>query len=159
MTRRVDWKLGDVFLIPVSNGTFAAAQIIGREASVLNSISIALFDRRLDQHEEPSPILEFHEVYATLFVTRDLLDRGKWPVVGNHPITIPAAAFPYEDRRSTGYIGAKVIGSGIVQHFVSAFFGAEAWSQYKDPEYFDKLLLAPSKKLNQVSAPDEGMPN
>lgn len=149
MKPRVDWKLGDVFLIPVSDGTLAVAQIIGREPSVLNSVSIALFDRRIDASGDPGP-LEYEHVYATLFVTRDLLDRGNWAVVGSHDVTVPQSAFPYEDRRSGGFVGAKVIGSGIVQHFVGAFFGAEAWDQYEDPEYFDKLLLAPSKKPKQV---------
>lgn len=150
MKRRVDWKTGDVFLIPVSDGTHAVAQIIGREASVLNSVSIALFACRMSESAAPSAPLECDEVYSTLFVTRDLLDRGVWPIVDHQPVSLPSKAFPYEDCRSKGYIGARVIGSGIVQHFVRAFFGVEPWNQYKDPEYFDNLLLSPGKKPERV---------
>lgn len=150
MKRKVEWRIGDVFLIPIGDGTHVTAQIIGREPSVLNSASIALFDAHVAPNDPPNAVPDNECVFATLFVTRDLLDRGVWPVAGNHPVRVPLTCLPYEDRRSTGFIGAKVIGSGIVQHFVAAYYGVEPWDQYKDPHYFDKLLLAPDKKPARI---------
>ncbi len=41
---------------------------------------------------------------------------------------------------NNGWIGAKVIGSGIIASFLSAFYNLRDWTEMKDPEYYTKLL-------------------
>jgi hypothetical protein len=43
-------------------------------------------------------------------------------------------------------LGAETKGSGILNNFVAAYFGQFPWNGYKDPDYFDKLLISPSKR-------------
>ena len=44
--RRQQWEIGDVFTVPTLDGQLALGQIVGREPSVLNSVTVALFDQR-----------------------------------------------------------------------------------------------------------------
>ena len=57
-----------------------------------------------------------------------------------------ASAHPCEPLRASGFIGATITGSGIVDDFVNAFHGLAPWDDWHDPRYLDTLLLDPSKK-------------
>ena len=48
---------------------------------------------------------------------------------------------PHSDLESREFVGAKIIGSGIMQKFLDAYFGLIAWDKWQDPNYLDKLLL------------------
>lgn len=63
---------------------------------------------------------------------------------------IPRRYFPYENLRKEDWVGAKVIGSRIVSKFLEAFYRLRAWDAWKDPTYFDRLLVAPEKRPADV---------
>lgn len=141
------WAVGDVFALPLEDGTSVVGQVVGREG-VLNSVSVALFDRRCaaDLIREQVDGLRLDEAFAILFVTRELLDAGEWKVVGPRAVVVPPARQPYEHLRASGFVGAKVIGAGIVNEFAHAFFGLAPWDDWANRDYLDGLLLDPSKK-------------
>jgi hypothetical protein len=149
------WKIGDVFAISLDDQSYAIGQIIGREAQVLNSASIALFDIRVENTSISKIVLSLDRLYSVLFVTRDQLDDGTWKVIGEASIGVSPQDFPYESLRRSGFVGAKVIGSGIVRNFVRAFYGFCAWNFYLDPEYFDRLLISPAKRPTQLVFKDK----
>jgi hypothetical protein len=147
MTRkRQVWSIGDVFAIPLEDGTFGVGQIIGYEPQALNSAAIALFDLKLSKIGDDPPDVDAAGIFAMLFSTRELLDSGVWRVLGQKPVPVPDRDHPYERLRSKGFIGAAIEGAGIVRRFVNAYFGLAPWNPYKDPEYFDKLLIEPAKR-------------
>jgi hypothetical protein len=147
MTRsqKQPWEVGDVFLVPTSDGQFVIGQIIGREAQVLNSVTVAFFDQRVPSPQEPTE-LDWRRIFSVVFATREQLDRGSWKVVSRRSVTVPKDLFPYEGLRTSGFVGAKVIGSGILNEFVDAYYGLVPWDNWKDPNYLDGLLVAPDKK-------------
>lgn len=145
------WSVGDVFVIPLSNGEFAGGQVIARESGVLNSASVALFDQKWKTPEGAARIdASEARAFSVLFVTRDLLDSGRWTTICSLPVQIPQGCFPYESCRTAGFVGAKVIGSGIVTQFVEAYFGLAPWDDWRDPDYLDKLLTSPERKPAKV---------
>src|SRR5262245_6301236 len=150
--RKQVWKVGDVFAIGAQDGSFCAGQIIGHEAALLNSATIALFEHRSNS---PSELLQreltIERAFSLMFVTRDQLDAGAWQVVGDRPVSIDRSWFPYEATRAHGWIGARVIGTKIVQEFVDAYFGLVPWDDWQDPEYLDKLLLPSRSRPANVS--------
>ncbi len=147
---RQKWKVADIFLVPLKDGTFCPGQVVGREADVLNSVSIALAETRVREAEDARDMaLDDADIFAILFATRDLLDSGRWKVVGSAAIAIRSDEMPYEGLRSTGFVGAKVRGSAIIEEFASAFFGLCPWDDWKDPHYLDGLLRSPDKKPMQ----------
>ena len=153
--RRKTWDVGNMFAVPLADGSYALAQVVGREAEVLNSITCAFYRTRVDAaalgtvKEVPNE----RDLIAVQFITKDLLTRRVWKVLGNYPVTLPRSVFPHEDKRNQRWIGAKMIGSGNMVHFLNAYFGLERWDQMKDPYYFDKLLLRPDLRPDSPSAP------
>jgi hypothetical protein len=146
--KKQDWKVGDLFLIPLADDKQGClAQLVGREPSALNSATVVLFDRLIEVGAKKADVpLDRAEIFSQLFVTRDLLDNGRWRIVGSAPPVIDERDRPYEHLRAKGFIGAKIRGSGLVESFVSAFYGLVAWDGLADPGYFDAYLVAPEKK-------------
>jgi hypothetical protein len=150
-TRRKTWDTGNVFAVPLCDGTFTVGQVIGLEAP-LNSITVALYRTR---HTEASltrftglPTIE--DLLALQFTTKDALTRRRWRVLGNHPVPVHPYPNPYEHLREHGWVGAKVVGSGNLVNFLEAYFRLSPWDQMLDPTYFDRLLVHPSLKPSNV---------
>jgi len=59
-----------------------------------------------------------HNKYFKLII----VGYGLWVRVGNSDAYIPDSDFPYKDTIYNGWVGAKVIGSGIITSFLSAFY-------------------------------------
>lgn len=147
------WKVGDLFVVQTSDGKFVLGQIVGREASAMNSISVAFFDRRVDspkQAVEAASSVSANDAFAILFVTRDQLDSGKWQLVGCFEPIIPPAMLPYENLREKRFVGATITGSGIVNKFLDAFYALRPWDAWHNPNYLDGLLISPAKKPSNL---------
>ena len=145
---RKPWDVGNLFAIPLTDGSFALGQVVSHDPGILNGITCVFFGRRIPELSPgavDAPPLP-PEAIAVQFVTKDLLTRRTWRVLGNYPLTLPASILPHEDTRASGWVGARVIGSGVIQHFLNAYFGLESWTQMKEPTYFDGLLLRPDLK-------------
>ena len=149
--RKQAWKIGDVFLVQNADGQFSAGQIVGREADVLNSVTVALFRKRFSEPEEAECAeLTEDDAISIVFTTRDLLDSGDWSVIGTRRILIRHDVLPHENLRAKKFVGAKVYGSGIVMKFMDAFFGLAPWDDFHDPRYLERLLLSIDLKPQQL---------
>lgn len=136
-------SIGSLFLVPLSDGSGAVGQIVGREPGMLNSWTCAFSGLRADCDAVllPDSGIGPKGAISVQFVTGDLLKSGRWKIFAQAPVLIPQSYFPHEDCRSNGWVGAKMIGSGNIQAFLSAYHGLEYWDEMKDPEYYDRLLL------------------
>jgi Immunity protein 26 len=146
--KKQKWETGDIFLVELQDGKYVLGQIVGHEVSALNSASCAFFNFRVSDAAGIQRINELpvQNVFSVLFVTRDLLDSGKWKVVGARRVSIPKDMQPFEDLREKGFVGAKITGSGIVVEFLNAFYGLLPWDDWHDPQYLDSLLISKEKK-------------
>jgi hypothetical protein len=146
-SKKQKWVVGDIFAIQTKDDLYCIGQIVGHEPSVLNSVSIALFDWKVaDTTTVQCDIILSRSIFSILFATRDLLDQGKWKVISNCPVAISNSQLPFEKLRASEFIGARVVGSGIINDFVNAYYGLCPWDDWNDPEYLDKMLLNPSLK-------------
>ncbi len=142
------WRPGDLFAIPLANGSEMIGQVLGHEASALNSVGCALFDEQVHRQSIESPPVE--RILSVVLTTRDLLDSGAWTVFRNAPVTIPRDQIPFESLRSSGFVGAKIVGSANVTKFASACFGLDPWDGWHDPEYLDRLLFGGRQRPPQA---------
>jgi hypothetical protein len=148
MPRQVP-KIGDIFLIPLSDGSHSVGQVVETLGLPLNSIACAFFDIRgkgadYVGYVEQSQLTEGN-VVSCQFVTREQINKGVWKRVANAIPNIPQSMYPYRDTQAKEWVGAKVIGSGVLKGFLEAYYGLESWTGMRDPNYFDRLL-APGKK-------------
>lgn len=145
LRKKQHWCAGDLFGVPLPGGKFCLGQVLGQMGDFPNVINCAFFDILFDP-AKAQPSLQMDRLIAVLSTTCDLLAGGYWLVVGKAPVCITKRKWPNERFAWKGYVGATTYGSGNVRHLVEAFYGFEPWDAYKDPEYFDKLLISPSKK-------------
>ena len=139
--RRKAFGPGEVFLIPLIDGTFGVGQVLAKESVGIPSVSVGLFDWKITTFDPTKHHLSRDHAVSSLFVTPDLIEYGLWPIVGKKKIEIPRSLFPHEEKRRSGWVGADVIGSANVAKFMNSYFGLNAWNAMADPEYYDKLLL------------------
>ena len=141
------WTKGSIFLVPLMDETNCLGQVVGREPDALNSVAIALFDIRGNwEEEEDVPALGKEAVFSLVLVTRDLLDSGRWRVLGERASGILGERRPYEDLRAIGFVGAKIRGSGLVEELANAFYGLAPWDDWYLPDYLDGFLISSDRK-------------
>jgi len=151
MARQIP-KVGDVFLVPLEDGSYCVGQVLETDPILMNSITCAFFDARSEGDDVDISDLELLEgsAIACQFVTRDLFNRGVWKRIGNANTSIPTRLLPYRETQKEGWVGAKVIGSGIIASFLNAYYGLGDWNEMKDPDYYAKLLIKGRKKPNHA---------
>lgn len=125
--------------MPLEDGSVALGQIVEIRPEVLNSITCAFYELRLP---EPSDFSSASlKPISVQFVTPDLFSSGAWEkqeaALGN----LTDVPLPYRETEPDGWVGAKVIGSGIIATFLSAFYGLRDWHETHDPDYYQNLLL------------------
>ena len=131
-------NIGDEFWLPLEDGSYSLGQIVEIRLAVLNSITCAFYDYRLAEPEPTDPT-DFN-LLSVQFVTPDLFRSGVWQRTGNFTIQLEDHLLPYRDTEAQGWIGAKVIGSGIIAKVLSAFYGLRNWHEMHDPDYYQNLL-------------------
>ena len=151
MTKQ-QWKNGDIFTIKLKDNTFVIGQVIAYEPQALNSVICAFYDIRNMNLENIIRLdLKKNKIFSIMFVTRDLLDSGRWNVITTKNISMPFSwYFKLFKLRKNKMVGVKIIGSGIVESFINSFYSLEYWNNYKDPYYLDGLLISKSKKPKEV---------
>ncbi len=142
--KKQNWCIGDIFLVPLADGTFSVGQVIARYKDALNSVVCIFTTSRIKKLESEVTINE-DEIISALFVTPDFLDSGDWLVVGSWPPVPVEHYFDTDALKADGFVGVKVVGSGIVINFIEACFGLYPWDGFFEADYLDKLLLSPEK--------------
>ena len=147
--KKQKWRIGDIFLVSLEDGTFSVGQVVAQDKEVLNSV-FCVFSMVRVKGSEAEISIDIDNVVSALFTTPDLLNSGDWLVVRNEePIPVDKF-FDIKKLKSEGFLGAKVIGSGVVIKLMDACFGLYPWDDFYEPDYLDKLLLSPSKKPAKV---------
>jgi hypothetical protein len=150
--RKQVWAAGDVFLVETKDHMKVVCQVVADERESLGCASCAFFDLRIKEESELKEMsaLRKDRAFSVLFVTPELLNYGVWRVVGRLPVSIPKNERPYEYLRNKGWVGAEIIGGGIVEEFLEAYYALGPWDDWYDPAYLDGLLLSPDKKPKRL---------
>jgi hypothetical protein len=149
--RKIKWLPGDSFLVPLEDGTYGQGQIVCHELHALDSVLCAFSSIRHKSVPGHLGAITEENLIAILFVTRDLLDSGRWRVVNSGPVILPWEKYiDLRQMRNRGFVGVKIIGSFIVANFLSAYHQLVPWDDFHDPEYLDKLLISRDLKPANV---------
>lgn len=145
------WTVGDLFTIPLADGSFCIGRVIEFEPKALNSVICAFYTHRVDKIPNEEPVLSNDELISVLFVTRDLLDSGAWKVFSSSSEDFSLSKyFDISSLRNVGFVGVKIIGSGLIIELLNAYYMLSLWNDYANPDYLDSLLLSPDKKPKNV---------
>lgn len=151
MAKNQKWQNGDVFLIPLLDGTYAVGQVIRKTKEAMDSAVCAFFDMRLDD-ADPLEVGKLTEesLVALKFCSVGLLDAGEWKVVDSRAPFDTSRYVDLDQLAENMYIGVRVVGSAILRELMNAYYALSPWNAFHDPEYLDKLLISPEKKPKNV---------
>ncbi|EOF4387085.1 Imm26 family immunity protein [Salmonella enterica subsp. enterica] len=145
------WEVGDLFTVPLADGTFCIGKVIDYEPKALNSVICAFYSHRVNKIPDTELKLNDNELISVKFVTRDLLDSGDWKVFSKYSDIFDVEKYlNVKELKGNGFIGAKIIGSGLIIELMNAYYMLSPWNDFFDPNYLDSLLISPDKKPKNV---------
>ena len=123
---------GDLFAVPLSDGTYGLGHIIDRDRysarcalfAKRSKVTVSLLKGIDDALRGPLTILD---------LTSNELNSGAWPVIGHHVVDYSAFKIP------TDGVGVSHT-SGAAPGFLEAYHGLEPWDGMFDPRYHEKQL-------------------
>lgn len=144
--KKVTWQPNDVFAVPLLNGNYAIGHILDQR--LMNAVRIALYDETIKDLDniELKGLINNDDLISLIEVTREQLDYGVWKTIGNKQTNIPIEKYANEQFRTNKWINSIVRDAAIAEDFLNAYHGFLPWDKYYDPNYFDKILISPSKK-------------
>jgi hypothetical protein len=143
------WKPNDVFAIPLKNGDYAIGHILDQR--MVNTVRIALYNEVIsDLNTISENLINDEHLVSLIEVTREQLDYGVWKIIGNILTIISIEKYANEQFRSNKWINYIVLYATVAETFMNAYLGLLPWDKYYDPDYFDKLLVNPSKKPSNL---------
>lgn len=148
--KKKTWGPGDNFLVPLEDDTYGQGQVLSYEEDAMNSVICAFSSIRFEKLPTHLDVIPEESLVAIIFVTRDQLDYGGWPIVNRGPIISWEKYIDIRQMRSRGFIGTKIIGTFNAETLLNAYHGLVFWDDFHDPEYLDKLLISPDRKPADV---------
>jgi hypothetical protein len=143
---------GDVFFIPLVDGSFSVGQLLQITPEALNSYVCAFFDVRVpDDSVDAATDINNCTPFAVLFVTPESLKRGYWPILRNVKLAAEVEQYiPIRSLEAAEFVGATIIGAGNIRKFIDAYYGLRPWDDWHDPGYLDGLLVSKDRRPANV---------
>lgn len=134
--KKQNWKVGDVFSIPLSDGSYGFGQILDEQYKI--GISCALFELKSPTMDKPVKEICGTKVISVLHTTANLLNNFHWRVFGNfNPVTKGSSGSSGE----VNAVGSSSYSPNVLGHLLEAYYGLAPWNSMKDENYYDKMLL------------------
>ncbi|MGG2134583.1 Imm26 family immunity protein [Bacillus sp. S2(2024)] len=133
--KKQKWKIGDVFVITLTDGSYTFGQVLSKEYSFP---TCTLFDIRTTDILSPEEIVNQRKI-TLLTIIPIHLDSHKWKIIGNEEVN--CAIQP---------ISSGSFSSGILNDLAEAYYGLRPWNVNPDPSYLDKLLQPEIKRPDKA---------
>ncbi|QFT87394.1 hypothetical protein FIU87_01905 [Bacillus sp. THAF10] len=139
------WKVGDVFTVPLSDGTYSFGQVLWE---TYNSPNCALFDCR-GKENLPIETITSSPVFSVLNITAKFLDCFEWKVIGNVPVEITKDDVPKE-HRGESTVGSLSFSSAILSELAEVYYGLKPWNSAYKQDFYDELLMPKIKRPQNI---------
>jgi len=136
--RTLKWRAGDLFAVPLVDGSFGFAQAIAPVESW--AIDFALLSSRSTELKWPKQSISESDAIGVLATWRTVVTGGHWAKVGSAAPCLSVDSCPNQLLIAAGENGVTHADWGLLQKFLSAFHGLFPWNLY--PAFdFDSYLL------------------
>ncbi|MBS1511610.1 MAG: hypothetical protein JST86_12260 [Bacteroidetes bacterium] len=144
-----EWKPGDVFSIPLLNGTFAYGQVLDKKYC-----TCALFNLQSDNSTLAEEHFNILKPISILHLSNgDLLNNGHWNILYNQPVTLNPDS---GSGGRWGDIGSLSYGQcGAMTDLANAYWGLKPWNVMYREDYYDQLLLKGLSRPNTAHVLNE----
>lgn len=138
--KRSRWKPGNVYALPLTDGSFGIAQAIVASPGLPGVINVAVFDDRYPTLAECRNTVARERLIALLGTWRAEMNGGWWALVEWAEPCVRADEFPNLQLKSL--VGHTHHSGGVIENLVSAYHGLLPWNANYREDYYD-VLLAP----------------
>jgi len=143
--KKIFWKHGDVFLIPLKNGKYSVGQIL--DLQMTNVVRCAIFNEIVTDVKSENGVNHCNQnnLISLVACSREQLDYGVWHIVGNKNIEIPLNKYPNEKFRKNGWVKSAMYDAALVEDFVNSYHALLPWNDWGNPDFLDEFLI--NKKI------------
>jgi hypothetical protein len=135
--KKQKWKVGDIFQIPLENGTYAFGQVVW--TSYTHPVC-CLFDINKTDVPTLGEIIS-NPYISILSLTPNSLDNHSWRVLGNMDVRVQKKDVPKKFNGTT-----TDFTSGILEELANVFYGVTPWNVFAEEDFFDEILLPTVKR-------------
>lgn len=136
--RTLKWETGDLFALPLIDGTYGVAQAIAPAGTY--AIDFALLATRLADPAAPLAMPSKKDAVGLLATWRTVVTGGHWAYCGHADLVVPAESCLNQQLIAQGRVGITHSSWGLLEKFLSAYHGVFPWNLY--PAFdFDSYLL------------------
>ncbi len=130
---RRPWEVGDVFAVPLDDGSFAFGQVLWEDC---REPTCALFEHRSVAPETDLDEALTSRTLAILHVSSEHLDAGEWQVVGRHPPMNDPFSGPCGRPGTVGCTSWDGLDT-----LANAWYGLTPWNVAYRDDYLEQFLM------------------
>ena len=145
--KRVNWEIGDTFLVPLKDKSFGLIQAI--DFNMENIIYVAITNKRVTNIDETIRLTK-DDIISLIAIHKEGLDFGEFLQSNNQDLIARKSEFRNEQFADQAYIGAKHYDYGLAQDFLNAYHKLDFWDDWYDPKYLDNFLVNMDKKPKKL---------
>jgi hypothetical protein len=140
--RKIKYKVGDVFHVPSLDGGCYLGQVAVDKKQEIGAIFCFFYDGkfRCDQNCAPTE-LKPSEIISAVLITPEALERQLWKICANSPIPDHPKLKLLPALREKNFVGAVIVGSGLVEKYLDTYFGLVEESFWPDLNYVRRFFL------------------
>lgn len=144
MAKKCELHNGDLFLVPSRSGRYFVGQLA---EDLRKEVGVVLCDLFHGLHDETvarsSLDLEKLTLISSALITPESLERAVWPIVGACEIQDRNRRLDVCALRSSAFVGATIVGSGLVADYLDTYHGVLPISTWANTESFNRFFLEP----------------
>jgi hypothetical protein len=144
--KKKKWSRGSLFKVPLLDGSYVIGLVLEITPQALNSLVCAFYNCRTSPDTEFSiSDIDLHNPDIVQFVTRDLLDSGKWLVIKDGVTNVKVKKYMNLAKiESNDWVGVKIIGSGNIVDVFNILHNLMP-NDFAIPGYVESLLYKNSQ--------------
>ncbi len=158
--KKTEIKVGDVLLLPQSNGKHTLAYVLGLWPNMASVMSIALLSNEVSADSFTSEYLaslvsnemQQRHLMAVISTTTGTAECGDWPKIGTVPGIDVDDLLPLKPFKTGSLVGGKYEGAPLVEGLVEAYRGLVAWETILPgrPGYLESLVYDSSATVGEA---------
>ena len=159
--KKTEIKVGDVLLLPQSNGKHTLAYVLGLWPNMESVMTIALLSKEVSADAMPpsedmaslvSDEVQQRHLMAVVSTTTGTAECGEWPKIGTVPRIDVDDLLPLKPFKTGSLVGGRYEGAPLVEGLVEAYRGLAAWETILPgrPGYLESLVYDSSANVSEA---------
>lgn len=143
-SKKINVVPGDVFIVPLADGTQGVAQVIEVIAELAAALC-AFYAYRVNAQAVAAATFDFARADIVTVTPMSLLAlvSGEWPILHNAPVAHADLSRKLDPLRASGYVGLVMANAKAMASLMNAHHGLGPWEIGTDRDFLRRLVSRP----------------